>query len=271
MAASSDRLRSVFGFSRSTGRSNNSVLHKRLDLAIQHVVAADQPQVLHDGLREVADHAAVVGNARRVEDGGMRDLAGGDVLEDDLPLFFLAELQVGHALMPQRAHIQVAQVLVFPVDAGRQHRNFNIQRVNVFLDVLLVNLNDQRRLGLRAFAHRLALQHHAFGLNGFHEIHEGIRADDADVFLDVAGIHLAQAAPQGLFGQDVALGGIGAQAHNRGDVAHVPAFFEHHDGDDGLVGAVHARQSRWPACAASPVLLWLLPDVASEISPLFLV
>ena len=109
-----------------------------------------------------------------------------------------------------------------------------------FFDVLLVDLDHQRRLGLRAFAHRLAFQHHAFGLNGFHEIHEGVGADHADVFLDAAGIHLAQAAPQRLLGQDVALGGIGAQAHNGRDVAHVPALFEHHHRDDGLVGAVQA-------------------------------
>ena len=32
------------------------------------------------------------GNACRVEKGGMRHLAGGDVLEYDLPLLFLAEL-----------------------------------------------------------------------------------------------------------------------------------------------------------------------------------
>ena len=31
-------------------------------------------------------------------------------------------------------------------------------------------------------------------------------------------------------------GGVGAQADDGGDVAHVPAFLEHEDGDDGLVG-----------------------------------
>ena len=90
----------VFQFHRTVKQFS---LHEGFDLAVQHVVAADQAQVLHDRLREIADHAAIVGDARRVQDRGMRDLARGDVLEDDLPLFFLAELQVGHALMPHCA------------------------------------------------------------------------------------------------------------------------------------------------------------------------
>ena len=92
VAASSDRLRRVLGLSRSYRPVKQLVLNKHLDLAMQHVVAADQPQVLHHGLREVADHAAIIGNARRVEDGGMRHLAGGDVLEDNLSLLCFAKL-----------------------------------------------------------------------------------------------------------------------------------------------------------------------------------
>ncbi len=94
-------------------------MHKRLDFAIQHVIAADQAQVLHDTLCEVADGAAVVGNAGRIKNRGMRNLAGGDVLEDDLPLFFFTELQVQQSLMPQCGDVQIAQAFVFPVDTGR--------------------------------------------------------------------------------------------------------------------------------------------------------
>jgi hypothetical protein len=54
------------GASRSTA-GQTARLHKGLDLAIQHVIAADQPQILHDGLGEIADHAAVIGDAGRVE------------------------------------------------------------------------------------------------------------------------------------------------------------------------------------------------------------
>ena len=44
-----------------------------------------------------------------------------------------------------------------------------------FLSFSLSTSTTSGVFGLRAFAHRLALQHHAFGLDGFHEIHEGIR------------------------------------------------------------------------------------------------
>ena len=50
-----------------------------------------------------------------------------------------------------------------------------------------------------------------------------------------AEIHAAQAAAEGLLRENVALRGVGAQADDGGDVAHVPAFLEHEDGDDGLV------------------------------------
>src|ERR1039458_9578696 len=48
--------------------------------------------------------------------------------------------------------------------------------------------------------------------------------------------HPAQTAPQRLLREDVALGDIGAQADDGGDVPHVPAFLEHQHGNDGLVG-----------------------------------
>ena len=95
-------------------------------------------------------------------------------------------------------------------------------------------------LGLRAFAHRLAFQHHAFGLDGFDEFHEGVGADDAYVFFDTSRVHFAEAASECLFRQNVAFGGVGAEADDSRDVANVPAFLEHHDGDDRLVGALHA-------------------------------
>ena len=46
--------------------------------------------------------------------------------------------------------------------------------------------------------------------------------------------------PQRLLGQDVALGRIGAQPDDGGDVAHVPAFLEHQHRDDGLERAFPA-------------------------------
>ena len=93
VAPNSDRLRSVFGALKLHFPVEKLSLHKGLDLAIQHVVSAHQPKVFHDRLREVADHASVVGDASRIQNSRVRHLARGHVLEDDLPLLFLAELR----------------------------------------------------------------------------------------------------------------------------------------------------------------------------------
>ena len=92
VASSSDRLRSVLGSSSSTVCSNSWSLHEGFHLAVEHVVAADQAKVFHDRLRKIADHAAIVRNARRVENRRVRNFARGDVLEDDFALLLLAEL-----------------------------------------------------------------------------------------------------------------------------------------------------------------------------------
>jgi len=185
-------------------------LNKRFDLAIQDIVAADQSQILHHCLREIADHTAIVRDTCCVQDRGMRHLSSGDILEDNFPLLFLGELQVGYALMQHCGDIERAQVLIFPVDARRQHGDFDVQSLHVLFGVFVVDLHHQRSFGLHPFPHRLPFQHYAFRLNGFHKLHKGIRANDTDVFFHITGIHFAQAAPKGLFGQYVALRGIGA-------------------------------------------------------------
>ena len=75
-------------------------------------------------------------------------------------------------------------------------------------------------------------------LNHLHKIHKSVRADYADIFLRIDGIHFAQAAAKSLFRQNIAFGGISPQTHNCGDIAHIPAFFEHQDGNNGFIGAV---------------------------------
>ena len=86
-------------------------------------------------------------------------------------------------------------------------------------------------------AHRYAFEADAFVLDGLDEFHEGGRAHDGDSFAHVASkIHPAQAAPQGLLRQDIALRGIGSQTDDGRDVANVPAFLEHQDRNDCLVG-----------------------------------
>ena len=146
-----------------------------------------------------------------------------------------AELQVVYFLVSQVVDIQIGQVFIFAIGARRQDRQFNVQGFQVFFLVILVNFDHQRRVRLTGFPHGFTFQYHAFGLNRFDKIHESVCADHTDILFDVAGVHLAQAAPQGLFGQDVAFRGVGAQADNGGDVAHVPAFFEHQHRDNRFV------------------------------------
>src|SRR5438128_6227177 len=74
--------------------------------------------------------------------------------------------------MRERAYIKTAEILVFPVNARRKQWDFDVQRVEVFVVVLLIDFDYQRRLGLSAFAHRLVFQRHSFRLDGFDEVHE---------------------------------------------------------------------------------------------------
>ena len=90
----------------------------------------------------------------------------------------------------------------------------------------------------RACSHWLAFQIHALGLNGLHKLHKSVRADYADIFLRIDGIHFAQAAAKSLFRQNIAFGRISPQADNGRNIAHIPAFLEHQDGNNGFIGAV---------------------------------
>ena len=56
----------------------------------------------------------------------------------------------------------------------------------------------------------------------------------------VAEIHPAQAAPQGLFGKNVALRRVRPQADDRGHVPDVPALLEHQDGNNRLIRTLPA-------------------------------
>ena len=69
----------------------------------------------------------------------------------------------------------------------------------------------------------------------FHKLHEGVRADHADILFEATWIHLPQATAERLLRQDVALGGVRPQAHNGRDVSNVPTLFQHHDRHNGLI------------------------------------
>ena len=57
----------------------------------------------------------------------MGHMAVGDVAEDDLALLLLAEVAVHDAMKGECGRVQVAQVLVFAVDARRQDGQFDIE------------------------------------------------------------------------------------------------------------------------------------------------
>ncbi len=215
------------------------MLYELLNLAVKHVITAHQAQVFHYGLRKISDYASIVRDACRIKYRRVANFASRNVLEDNLPLLLFAELLEGYFAAAERACIQVGKVFIFPVNTRRHNRDLYVQGLNVLLFILTVDLNNQRRLGLGPFAHRLALQLHPFGLDRFNKLHKGIGAHYADIFLYAAGIHLAQAAPKRLLRQDIALGRIGPKPHYGCHVPHVPAFFEHEHGDNGLVRTLH--------------------------------
>ena len=76
----------------------------------------------------------------------------------------------------------------------------------------------------------------------FHELDERLVADHVHALAEgrlagPAAKHQAQAAADGLLGQDVGLGAVGPQADDHGDALHVPPFAQHQHADDGIDGA----------------------------------
>ena len=134
-----------------------------------------------------------------------------------------------HPLVRQRLHIQIVEVLVFAVDAGREHRQLDVQLVDVLFLVVAVHLHHDRRLRPGPLPHRLVFQLDALDLDALDEIHEGFRADDADLFLHcLAPEHPPQAAAERLLRENLARRRERAQSDDRHDVLHVPALAQHH-------------------------------------------
>ena len=129
--------------------------------------------------------------------------------------------------MAESGGSKVGQVFIFPINAGCENWQFNIQTVNILVRILIIHFHHKRGFGGGAAAHWLAFQLHALGLDGLHKIHKGFSANYADIFLRAAGIHFAQTSAKSLFRQNIAFGGIGPQADNGRHIAHIPAFLEH--------------------------------------------
>ncbi len=212
------------------GAGEEVVAEKSSDLGVELVVAADQAQIFEELSGEKRHHGAVIARPAAIQQQGVIDLAFEHGLEDDLAGFFRRKRLDRQLRVAEVLGLQLGQVLEFPVVASGQARHRDVEFVNVLVRRFGLNLDDQRILSgtSTGSTHRHTVEGDAFALDRLHEVHEGRRAHHRDgLALVTAEIHAAQAAPEGLLRQDVALRGIGAQADDGGDVAHVPAFLEH--------------------------------------------
>src|SRR6185369_993591 len=145
--------------------AEQAIADKLLHFGIEHIVAAYQSQVFHDGLGKIAHNAPVIGNAGRIQYGDVIDLAGGDVLENNLPLFFFAEFPVLNLCMAECSRVQRRHIFVFPVNTGAEDRQLDIQLVEVFGGALVVYFYNQRRYRLGPLAHLLPFEGNTLALD----------------------------------------------------------------------------------------------------------
>lgn len=89
--------------------------------------------------------------------------------------------------MTHGGDVQIAKALVFVINARREPGDFNVQRRDVLLWVLMIHFHHQRGLGAGPITHGPAFQDHAFGLDRLHELYERIRPEHADVLFHVPG------------------------------------------------------------------------------------
>ena len=162
--------------------------------------------------------------------------------ENNLARFFGRERLERQLRIAERGRVERIQLLVFAVVAARKSGQGYVERINVLLFVFRVHFHDQRILTLTiAAAHRAVFELDAFALYRFDEFHEGRRAHHRHGLLHVrAEIHAAQSAAERLFGKYVAFRRIRAQPDDGGDIAHIPALFEHQHRDNGLVRTLPA-------------------------------
>ncbi len=72
-----------------------------------------------------------------------------------------------------------------PHDSWHQYWNFDIERLQIFAHVLVINLNHHRRAHWSARPHTTRSQRYSFFLNFLDEFHECGSSDDAHFFLDI--------------------------------------------------------------------------------------
>jgi hypothetical protein len=120
------------------------VLDEGLDLAKEHVEAADQMQVAHDRPGEVADDALVIRLKQRVHDGNVAGKATVDVAELYLSLLLLGELFQCHALVGKHTNVEIIQVLVLAIDPRHQDWQGDVESLDLVAILVLIDLDHQR-------------------------------------------------------------------------------------------------------------------------------
>ena len=157
---------------------------KSLHLRIQQVVAADQTHVLQQLAGEEGDDRAVVGRTSAVEQDGVIDLRLQHRLEHDLPRLLGRERLHRQFRIAERRGIKLGQVPELAIETTREPRQRDVQRVDVLVRVLSIDLDDERILPVasRRATHGDVIEGHAFALDRFDELHEGGRAHDRNRF-----------------------------------------------------------------------------------------
>jgi hypothetical protein len=119
------------------------IAHERFDLRIELVVAAHQAQVFEKLTGEEANHRSVVCRAVAVELDRVIDLGIQHGLEDDFAGLFRREGLDRQFGVAERRWVEFCQVFELPIEAAGEPGQRNIQRIDVFVGGVLVDLDNQ--------------------------------------------------------------------------------------------------------------------------------
>ena len=142
------------------------------NLRIKKLIAADKPKVFQKLAREESDNGTPVARAVAVELDRMIHLGFQHGLKDNFARFFRREGLYRQFGIAESGRVQFAQVLIFAIEATREARQGDIQRVQVFARGIAVDFDDKGILPLApAFAaHRRIFEAHAFVLDRLRQI-----------------------------------------------------------------------------------------------------
>ena len=177
-----------------------------LHFRVEHVVSADQAQLLQQLPREERHDRSVVRRSAGIEMDRVVDLLVEHQLEHDLPRFLLRERLQRQTGVPELRGLKIVQVLEVPVVPAAESGQGNIERIDVLVRVPYIDLDDDRRRPTGTTTHRHPFERDAFALDRLDELHERRRAHHRNGLLCVgAEVHPPEAAPERLLWQDVRL------------------------------------------------------------------